>query len=270
MNCTNIKPKKKKYFYTVLFLNNYFPPKPITVVPETKYFDIKSDSDSTLVKWKECDHVNEESEYNDLYEEYDIETSNVFPNGNDKKCHLWIKHNLKYPLTIEMWDNTGKPIFYCPILKDDINSVSVGEIIIEKNNALVIDFSKIKKPEVGQTFKLGMRSLPLFNLEQQSFHLPPLPEDTLLANQTGLAIVFRRNSVDALFDLITEFDESYWHSLENSFDLRYLTEESCYKDCFFSTKFTNELQEVLDMIDISRYQVKYSWENNKPDNPCYL
>lgn len=275
MNYNNVKPKREKYFYTVLFLNDYFPRKPLAAVPETKYFDIQKDTNNTFVKWKECTHhlETEESKYKDLYEEYNIEPEELPVNGDDKHCHLWIRHNLKYPITLEMWDDKGKPIFYCPILKDDTQSLSVGEIIIEKNNGLIIDFTHIKKPEGNQTYKLGMRSLPLFNLEQQSFHLPPLPLDEIIANQTGLAIVFRRKSVDALFDLITEFDESYWHSLETSFDLQYLTQESCYKNCYFSTKFTNDLQEVLDMIDMNNYKIQYSWENprlNQYENPRYV
>ena len=42
MNVNNITEQSKKYFYTVLFLNNYYPkkPEPIPGRTETKIFDI--------------------------------------------------------------------------------------------------------------------------------------------------------------------------------------------------------------------------------------
>jgi hypothetical protein len=113
----------------------------------------------------------------------------------------------------------------------------------------------------NEVYRLAIRSLPLFDLSEQKIKLPKLPVDQKIAHQTGLAIVFRRHSLDALFDLIADFDESYWHSLEQGFDLQYLTKESCYKNCYFSTAYTNELQDVLDLIDVNTYDVKYSWEN---------
>lgn len=47
----------------------------------------------------------------------------------------------------------------------------------------------------------------------------------------GLAIIFRRQSLDALFDLIADFDETYWHTFDKSFDMQYLTKKSCYRKC---------------------------------------
>ena len=234
----NIQANKYKYFYTVLFLNNYYPKKPAqpAEVAETKIFDIMSDSNTSSLKWLKID-------------------------GKDM---LWVRHNLKLPLTLEMWDNNKEPIFYCPILKDDIDSFSIGGITKESNSTLLLDFSTVKKPEGNEIYKLAVRSLPLFDLKQQAFTLPSLPLGVKAAEcQTGLAIVFRRKSLDALFDLIAEFDESYWHSMEDTYDLQYLTQESCYKDCFFAGKYTSELQDILDLIDVSRYNVKYSWENIK-------
>ncbi len=235
MNVRNIKNNKHKYFYTVLFLNDYYPKKQTASAetPETKIFDIMKDSNSSSVKWLD-------------------------------ENKLWVRHNLRLPVTLEMWNADGQPIFYCPILKDDIDSFSVGEITKESDFTLTLGFNNIKKPEGNEIYKLAIRSLPLFDLKQQAFTLPSLPLDVKAAEcQTGLAIVFRRNSLDALFDLIAEFDESYWHSMEQTFDLQYLTQESCYKDCFFAGKFTSELQDVIDLIDVNRYNIKYSWENIK-------
>ena len=113
----------------------------------------------------------------------------------------------------------------------------------------------------------------MFDLKSQTYTLPQLPLDEQIEqNITGLAIVFRRNSLDALFDLFAEFDESYWHTLEETYDLQYLTRISCYKDCFFAGKYTNNLQDVLDLINTSKYEIKYSWDNVKEgvNNPVYL
>ena len=45
-------------------------------------------------------------------------------------------------------------------------------------------------------------------------------------------------------------DETYWHSMEETFDLQYLTQNSCYKDCYFACKYTSELQDILDLINL--------------------
>ena len=80
-------------------------------------------------------------------------------------------------------------------------------------------------------------------------------------------MVFRRHSLDSLFDLIAEFDDTYYHSLEKSADLQYLTRMSCYKDVSFQVKCTNNLQDVIDLIDINRFEVKYSWEDGRDNLP---
>ena len=195
MNIRNVKTNRQKHFYTVLFLNNYFPKKEQVnnYIDKPKVFEIKNNTQTANIYWFE-----------------------------DTK--LFVRHNLRLPLTLEMWDAEGNPIFYCPILKDDIDSLSVGEIIKESNTSLVLNFDNIKKPAAGEIYKLAMRSLPIFDLKTTEPSLPTLPLDERIeANQTGLAIIFRRNSLEALFDLIAEFDETYWHSMEKTFDLQYLT-----------------------------------------------
>lgn len=232
MDIRNIKTNKHKYFYTVLFLNNYFAPKnTVNETPKTKYFEITENSNSATVKW--------------------IDDNTLF-----------VRHNLKLPITLEMWNAQGKPIFYCPILKDDIESVTIGEICKESDTSLTLGFNDIKKPEGNEVFKLAIKSLPAFDLKEQNIVTTELPLDERIENnQTGLAIIFRRNSMQALFDLVAEFDETYWHSMQQTYDLQYLTQESCYKDCYFACKFTSQLQDILDLIDVSKYQLKYSWQN---------
>jgi hypothetical protein len=235
MNIHNIHTKRTKYFYTVLFLNNYYPKKqvlPEAEVAATKLFEICADTNTSNIKW-------------------------LTPNK------LWVRHNMKYPLTLEMWNAQDEPIFYCPILKENVDSLTVGDVAIESGTSIVLNFTTNLPPKRNEVFKLAMRSLPAFDLKNQHFEMPKLPLDQRLDEQTGLAIVFRRNTLDALFDLIAEFDETYWHSMEQTFDLQYLTQESCYKDCYFAGKYTNELQDVLDIIDVTKYNIKYSWENLK-------
>lgn len=221
MNIRNAQNNRTKYFYTVLFLNDYYPKvSESAIIPETKVFDITVDSNSVSVKWLD-----------------------------DKT--LYVRHNLKLPLTLEMWNAKGEPIFYCPILKSDIDSLSVGEVAIESSTAIMMNFTNVTKPVPGEVFKLAMKSLPTFDLKQNGFVLPELPMDVKACNtQTGLAIIFRRHSLDALFDLIAEFDETYWHSMEETYDLQYLTQNSCYKDCYFAGKYTSELQDMLDIINV--------------------
>lgn len=237
----------KKYFYTVLFLNNYFP-KPVapTTQSEIKIFDITEtipEELQTNVKWLDSNK-------------------------------LWVQHGLQLPITLEMWDDQQTPIFYCPIIKTEQDSIiKLGDITIESETTLLLNFENIEKPTEDKVYKLAIRSLPAFDLTNQVYNLPPLPLDEKIdVNKTGLAIVFRRNSLDALFDLIVQFDESYWHSLEQNYDLQYLTKKSCYKNCFFASKYTNNLNDILDLINTNKYEIKFSWDNvrEKWHNPIYL
>lgn len=110
MNIHNIHSKNIKYFYTILFLNNYYPKKEKSIqaqVPETKLFEICADTNTSNIKW--------------------------LPDGR-----LWVRHNMKYPLTLEMWNAQDKPIFYCPILKEDIDSITVGDVAIESRIRIII------------------------------------------------------------------------------------------------------------------------------------
>lgn len=224
---------KRKYFYTILFLNNYFLqiPKQNTEHTDIITYQIKEDTDTENIKW-----VNE----------------NI----------LSVKHNLMLPITLEMWDNNNNPIFYSPIILEDIDNLSVGDITRVSKYELEMNFTNIVKPTGDQEYKLALRSLPMFNLKENNY-----PEQKI-----GLAIIFRRYNLDSLFDLIVQFDESYWHTLEQNFDLQYLTKESCYQDCFFTNKYTDNLQDVIKLIDRTKYEIKFSWDNvkDKYHNPIYL
>lgn len=238
--------ERNKYFYTVLFLDDYFPGKQ-TVKPEGDYqvelpkirsFEITKDSDSSELKW------------------IDANT-------------LHVRHGLPLPLTLEMWNEEGKPIFYVPLLKEGIDSISVGQVVIESSSAITLYFNEENPPpQEGETFKLSMKTLPHFdtkndrlvNVSDAKKTLEAF-EDIIDVDKTGLAIVFRRNSLEAHTDLEVEFDEMYLHSLTDSHDLRYLTDRSKFQKVKWLTLYTDNLQEVLDQINNRRYEIKFSWEH---------
>lgn len=240
MNCHQ---HRQKYFYTVLFLDNYYENKtPIQHHRERpnggalKTFDICEDTNTANVRWLD-----------------------------DRR--LYVRHNLPLPITLEMWDHENRPIVYCPILKRDIDNVALGDVQVDSDRSIIINFCATQKPIYNQVFKLAIRNLPDFSLTPNDHESP---SDKSLKDlvgmpkpQRGLALIFRRNTLDGLYDLISEFDQTYYHSLDESSDIKYLTEKSCYKEVCFTTKYTNNLQDVMDLIDVNYYNVQYSWENHK-------
>ena len=94
---------RKSYFYTVLFLDNYYPQTPIdppACQPITKVFDITEDSNTINLKWLDSNK-------------------------------LLVRHNLPLPVTVEMWDHENRPILYCPILAKDVDNITMGDIAVE-------------------------------------------------------------------------------------------------------------------------------------------
>lgn len=240
MNCHQ---HRQKYFYTVLFLDNYYEkpqpaPKKLYNKPkggQLKTYDICADTETANVRWLD-------------------------------QNRLYVRHNLQLPITLEMWDHENRPIVYCPILKKDIDNVSLGDVQVDSERSIIINFCATQKPIYNQVFKLAIRSLPDFALTPHEHQICQKPLNELVhmpKPKRGLALIFRRNTLDGLYDLIAEFDQAYYHSLDQSSDLKYLTEKSCYKEVVFSTKYTNNLQDVLDLIDVNYYNVQYSWENHK-------
>jgi len=246
--------RQEKYFYTILFLDDYDPNR---VDEYTKaFYQNKIEAPKTLV-FKITNSTNTR----------DIWWSNE---GEYKKLH--IRHTLPLPLTLEMWNDDNQPIFYCPILKKEIDSISVGQIVIESDRQISILFDEnTPPPQNGETFKLAIKTLPSFdtNLAEIFDEGNELKDIGLALDQIvdipkiGRAIVFRRNSLDSLFDLLADFDDSYWHSLAEGRDLNYLTQKSFFHDCSFACKYTSNLQDVLDLIDTSKYDVTFSWESRK-------
>ena len=232
-----------KYFYTVLFLDRYFGPD-----RQQNIYPYPRKPDGRIKSWQIC---------------ADTQTPDIKWLDQHR---LYVKHDLPMPITLEMWDDKFKPIVYCPILKKDVCNVTLGDVVVNDSRSIIINFYNTRPPQYNQVFKLAIRNLPDFNLmpedgDPMSKRLSDIIERPRF--RTGIAFIFRRNTLDGLYDLISEFDEAYYHSLDENSDLQYLTEKSCYKDVHFTTKYTNNLQDVLDLIDTDVYKVQYSWENHK-------
>lgn len=242
-------PIPEKYFYTVLFLDDYYPERRSSSTasenlrvetPILKTFEIKKDTNTENIKWMK---------------------------DGDDLC-LFVRHMLPLPITLEMWNAEGKPIFYCPLLKKGIDSISVGQIVIEDNFSLKLYFDgEVAPPEEDETFKLSLKTLPSFDttsdrLVKDVNTVSKALDEIIDVDKCGLAIIFRRNSLDSHFDLECEFDESYLHSLAEANDLKYLTRMSKFRDVKWLTKYTDNLQSVLELINTDAYEVRFSWKEN--------
>ncbi len=243
-----IQQPREKYFYTVLFLDDYFPKRKDETkseasyqveLPKMKNFEITKGMNTTSARW-----IDENT--------------------------LLVKHGLDLPLTLEMWNHEGKPIFYVPLLKEGIDSISVGQVVIESSHTITLYFNEENPPpEEGQVFNLSMKTLPHFDTKKDRIvKTNPDVEKTARAfeefidvDKTGLAIVFRRNNLDAHVDLLSEFDEMYLHSLSDSYDLKYLTDKSKFQRVKWMTMYTDNLQDVLEQINVNLYEIKFSWNN---------
>lgn len=237
--------RREKYFYTVLFLDDYFPQQETTKpefeyqveLPKIRSFEIGKGTNTAEVKWLD-------------------ETT------------LYVRHGLDLPLTLEMWNAEGKPIFYVPILKEGIDSISVGQVVIESSHAITLYFNEDNPPPAeGEKYKLSMKTLPHFDTKSDRLvkgsdvqKTAKAFEEMIDVKKTGLAIIFRRHSLDAHVDLLTEFDEMYLHSLSDSYDLRYLTDRSKFQKCKWLTMYTDNLQDVVEQVNNSLYEIKFSWE----------
>jgi hypothetical protein len=252
---------REKYFYTVLFLDNYCPNQNNSSSnnnhsqvenPILKNFSISETTSSQQIYWESQDD-----------------------NSKVLNVSLASSPSIKLPVTIELWNNENEPIFYCPILKEKMNAVTYGQITIENKspgNGLV-SFSLIfnegaKTPVDQEKFTLAVKTLPSFDtksdrvVNKDAANINYALDELLNVQQVGLAIVFRRNSLDAHFDLICDFDESYLHSLAQGADFQYLTRLSKYKNVKWLTKYTDNMQDIMDEINMQYYNVKFSWKEN--------
>ena len=235
---------REKHFYTILFLEDYFPKKSKedeyhVELPELKKYKITNKTNTDEVKWKEL---------------------NV----------LQVKHGLTLPLTLEMWDDKGKPIFYVPLLKEGIDSISVGQVVIESESTILLYFNEENPmPQEGETFKLALKTLPQFDTTSERLVKKDIDVDNAKkffdeafeVKKTGVAIVFKRHNLEAHFDLIEEFDNVYLHTEDQAHDVRYLVDRGRFQKVKWLSMYTDNLQDVLDQINTELYEIKFSWKN---------
>ena len=83
-------------------------------------------------------------------------------------------------------------------------------------------------------------------------------------NIKGQAIIFRRKSLESMITLINDFDETYLHSsYEHSYQNKALSEGNVD----FLVKYTNNLDEVISLIDQNAYTIKLSWQPKRVPQP---
>lgn len=83
-------------------------------------------------------------------------------------------------------------------------------------------------------------------------------------NVKGQAIIFRRKSIESLMKLINDFDETYLHSsYEHSYQNRALSEGNVD----FLVRYTDNLDEVIGLIDQNSFIVKLSWQPHRAAPP---
>lgn len=83
-------------------------------------------------------------------------------------------------------------------------------------------------------------------------------------NVKGQAIIFRRKSLESMITLINDFDETYLHSsYEHSYQNKALSEGNVD----FLVKYTNNLDEVISLIDQNAYTIKLSWQPKRVPQP---
>ena len=79
-------------------------------------------------------------------------------------------------------------------------------------------------------------------------------------NTKGQAIIFRRKSLESLMKLLNDFDETYLHT---SYEHSYQTKRLSSNNVDFLVKYTDDLDEVISLIDQNSYTIKLSWHVNK-------
>lgn len=89
----------------------------------------------------------------------------------------------------------------------------------------------------------------------------------------GHAIVYRRKTLDMLFDLMNDIDDVYNHSMEqNNNDIMYMVEQTKDINVYYKVIYTHKFQEIIDLIDPEKYIIKFAWHdipNTNPPGPPY-
>lgn len=81
-------------------------------------------------------------------------------------------------------------------------------------------------------------------------------------DQKGQAIIYRRKTLDMLFDLIGDIDEQYYHTLYDNTDLTFLDQETRNKDVQFRIVYTdNIVRDIEKYVNPNGYTVKFDWQD---------
>lgn len=80
-------------------------------------------------------------------------------------------------------------------------------------------------------------------------------------DEKGQAIIYRRKTLDMLFDLIGDIDEQYYHTLYDNADLTFLDQETRNIDVEFRVVYTDNVYDVIKLINPNGYIVKFDWED---------
>lgn len=80
-------------------------------------------------------------------------------------------------------------------------------------------------------------------------------------NTKGKALVFRRRTMEAYFDLLCEFDESFIKSSADSYDAKFLVQNlTSNTSAFWITEYTEKYENFQKRIDTEKYDIILSWE----------
>ena len=79
-------------------------------------------------------------------------------------------------------------------------------------------------------------------------------------DKKGKAIIYRRKTLDMLYDLIGDIDEQYYHTLYDDPDLAFLDQEAKKVDIEFRIIYTEFfMDKIFKYIDPNGYNIKFDW-----------
>lgn len=79
-------------------------------------------------------------------------------------------------------------------------------------------------------------------------------------DEKGRCIIYRRKTLDMLFDLIGDIDEQYYHTLYDNSNLTFLDQETRNENIFFRIIYSgNIVRDVQKYVNPNGYSVKFDW-----------
>lgn len=84
----------------------------------------------------------------------------------------------------------------------------------------------------------------------------------------GQATIYRRKTLDMLFDLMRDIDQIYNHS-DVEGDLAYIQQETNTFNVYYKVIYTADFFRVLHQIDKDAYLIKFAWQDIPNTNPAW-